>query len=560
MPRMRGRILGPRLLPRERWARLALALLVVFALARGLLWASTQPGWFAPDEDYHWLYTEYVLIEKTWPDLDEPFATQELFNTVRAIRQGIYYGGPRTEYRTDPRASLRALKRASGSREATGEPPRQVLHPPGYHLGAAVVDRIVTNEPAVVRLTAIRYYSACLGALLVFLSWALAAQVLAPTWQQLAVPSIVATQPQLAFSSATVSNDVLVACGFAAVLAWCTWLLRSQPDRRQGWSLGAVVGLALFAKTTALVVALLAAITLLFVWLTHRNRGRDVAGIAWRASAVTVALAGWWYVIMFLETGSPIGNKGTIAWNEPTSGWIASVQVWFLNFQSAWDWLRDVYWNYWVFQFPYEVGPTDGWEFVPFAAALVGLAGLVLLIWRSCRTLFDPARPTLRQAIVLAGAPIGVTLPFFLLDMWRATHGMPFITATGRFSLAAYSAVATLFVLGLNELAGKRAWRSAVLVCGGVALSFAYYIHTYAVWGLERYYGSLGDALYHATWDKPRWVTETFVWTLAVIACVSFVAAWIVVGVTHWRRRMTSASSMVERRKTEMGVRVGDHA
>ena len=147
MARMRGLFLGPRLLPNERWARLALALLVVFALARGLLWASTQPGWFAPDEDYHWLYTEHVLIEKTWPYLDEPFATQELFNTVGGIAQGVYYGGPRTDYRADPRASLRALERVGGSREATGEPPRQVLHPPGYHVGAVVVDRIVTNDP-----------------------------------------------------------------------------------------------------------------------------------------------------------------------------------------------------------------------------------------------------------------------------------------------------------------------------------------------------------------------------------------------------------------------------
>ena len=187
-------------------------------------------------------------------------------------------------------------------------------------------------------------------------------QVLARTWQQLAVPAIVATQPQLAFSSATISNDVLVACGFAAVLAWCAWLLRIEPDRRQGWTLGAVVGVALLAKTTALVAGLLAALTLLLAWCTHRQRGRDVAGMAWRASAVTVALAGWWYVIMFLETGSPIGNKGAVAWNEPTSSLIAAVQVWFLNFQSAWDWLRDAYWNYWVFQFPYEVGPMDGWE------------------------------------------------------------------------------------------------------------------------------------------------------------------------------------------------------
>ena len=90
MPRVPRLKHHPRLLPRERWARIALVLLVLFTLVRGVLWASTQPGWFAPDEDYHWLYTEYVLIEKSWPHLDKPFATQELFNSAVAIQQGQY--------------------------------------------------------------------------------------------------------------------------------------------------------------------------------------------------------------------------------------------------------------------------------------------------------------------------------------------------------------------------------------------------------------------------------------------------------------------------------------
>ena len=128
---------------------------------------------------------------------------------------------------------------------------------------------------------------------------------------------------------------------------------------------------------------------------------------------------------------------------------------------------------------------------------------------------------------MLAGAPIGVTLPFFLLDMWRATHAMPFITATGRFSLAAYSAVATPVLCSASTSSGEACLALSRPRLRGVALSFIYYIHTYAVWGLERYYGSLGDALYHATWDKPRWVTETFLWTLASIAFVSFMGAWI---------------------------------
>jgi hypothetical protein len=528
VPELRHR---PRLLPGARWAKVALVLLIVFTLARGLLYASTQPGWLAPDEDYHWLYTEYLLINKTWPDLDKPFATQEIYNTVRAIDQGAYYGGPRQGYSADPRSSLRKLEREPTIRDATGEPPRQVLHPPLYHLGAALVDRLVTNQVAPVRLTAIRYYSAALGALLVFLSWLLAAQVLTRAWQQLSVAAVVATQPMLAFSSATISNDISTACAYAAVLAWCAWLLSTKPDVRQGYGLGLLVGLALLSKSTALVLVAVAVLTLLLLWRTWPQLGREVRGLALRAGAVMVVLAGWWYVVVLVETGSPLGTQGAVASATPHPPLIAVAQVWFVNLDAAWDWLGSAYFSYWVFQFPYEAAPLNGWEIVPLVGVAAGLIGLVLFAFRARGTLLDMSRPALRQAIVVASAPIGVALPFFFLDMRRYNDGLPFLVATGRFSLAAYSAVATLFVLGLCELAGRRQLVQYAIVGLAVAVSLAYYVHTYAVWGLERYYAPLDGVLGRAIWDKPAWVTEGFLIALIAIGAIAFLGAVLAVAI-----------------------------
>lgn len=525
VPRLKHR---PRLLPKERWARIALVLIVLFTLIRGVLWASTQPAWFAPDEDYHWLYTEYLLIEKSWPHLDKPFATQELYFSAVATEQGQYYPGPRQVYNGDPRRSLRELERWPGLREATGEPPRQVLHPPLYHLGAALVDRLVTWELAPVRLTAIRYYSACLGALMVFLAWLLAAQVLERPWQQLAVPAIVATQPMLAFSSATVTNDILTACAFTAVLAWCAWLLRSRPDPRQGYGLGLLLGLALLSKSTGLVLLGIAALTLLLLWRTWPQLAGATRGLALRAGAVTAMVAGWWYVVLVSETGSLLGTEGPLA-TASLSPPIATARLWFVDLGAAWDWIRDAYSAYWVFQFPYEVGPLGGWELVPLGAAAVGLVGLFVLLKRTRGTVFDPGRPVLRQALVLGAAPVGVTVPFFLLDMKRNHEGLSFLVATGRFSLAAYAAVATLFVCGLCELSGGRSRVQFAVIGAAVALSFAYYVHTYAVWGLERYYGPLDGVLSRAIWDKPRWVTEGFLEALIVLGGITAVGALVAV-------------------------------
>jgi Dolichyl-phosphate-mannose-protein mannosyltransferase len=547
MPPVRELKHRPRLLPPDRWARIALVLLVVFALVRGLLWASTQPAWLAPDEDYHWLYTEYLLINKTWPDLDEPFATQELYIAANATAQGEYYGGPRTHYSSDPRRSIRLLEKAPTNRAATGEPPRQVLHPPLYHLGAALVDRLVTNQVAPVRLTAIRYYSAALGALLVFLSWLLATQVLARHWQQLAVAAIVATQPMLAFSSATVSNDILTACAYTAVLAWCAWLLGTKPDVRQGYGLGLVLGVALLSKSTALVLLGVALLTVLLLWRTWPGLGRSVRGLALRAGAVTAVLAGWWYAVILIETGSPLGTEGAVASAAPHGPLIATAKVWFVNLDAAWDWIGSAYFSYWVFQFPYEVPPLDGWEIVPLIGAAAGIVGLVLFVLRARATLLDSARPALRQALVVASAPLGIVVPFFVVDMRRQDQGLPFLVATGRFSLAAYAAVATLFVLALCELAGRRQFIQYGIVGVAVAASLAYYVHTYAVWGLERYYAPLDGVLGRAIWDKPMWVTEEFLAALVVIGAIAFLGAVLAV-VVGIRRTADQATHEVPSR------------
>src|SRR4029453_3033223 len=62
----------PRFLPQARWAKWALAFLLVFTLVRGGMWAMTQPYFWAPDEDYHYLYVEYLTTQHPLPSPDNP--------------------------------------------------------------------------------------------------------------------------------------------------------------------------------------------------------------------------------------------------------------------------------------------------------------------------------------------------------------------------------------------------------------------------------------------------------------------------------------------------------
>ena len=116
-----------------------------------------------------------------------------------------------------------------------------MLHPPGYYLPAAVLDKVLWSKDAVTRLTGLRYYDALLGAFTIFFAWLLAAQILAREWQQLAAAALASLQPILAFSASTLTNDVGVALTLTATLAWCAWMLRGPPRARQGIGLGVAI-------------------------------------------------------------------------------------------------------------------------------------------------------------------------------------------------------------------------------------------------------------------------------------------------------------------------------
>jgi len=148
-----------------------------------------------------------------------------------------------------------------------------------------------------------------LGALTVFFAWLLAAQILAREWQQLAAAAVASLQIILAFSASIVSNDVGVAVTMTATLAWCAWMLRAPPQRRQGIVLGLLLSISLLTKATELSLLLVVAVVLAVLWRTHSDARKEF----WRVAAWTVliplVLAAWWYVHMKIVTHSFLGRR-----------------------------------------------------------------------------------------------------------------------------------------------------------------------------------------------------------------------------------------------------------
>ncbi len=101
-----------------------------------------------------------------------------MYRTQVLTHEGGYFGGPRTNFKGPPHAVLAALGPEVAYRKPSPPKPRPVLHPPGYYLPDVLIDNLLWNKVSVTRLTAMRYYSAALGALTVYLAWLLAAAVL----------------------------------------------------------------------------------------------------------------------------------------------------------------------------------------------------------------------------------------------------------------------------------------------------------------------------------------------------------------------------------------------
>jgi Dolichyl-phosphate-mannose-protein mannosyltransferase len=535
----------PRLLPHSRWAQVALLLLVLFALLRSVLWASVQPAFFAPDEDYHWNYINYLVVKHTVPSLNKGEYTAELYATVGLTDEKQYFAGPRTKYDGHPHQILHELPGPGASRTPGLPKPRPVLHPPAYYLPAAVIDKLLWSKVSVTRLTAMRWYSAALGALTVYFAYLLAAAILAREWQRLAAASLVSLQTILGFSASTLTNDVGVAAALTATMAWCAWMLRSPPSRRQGIGLGVLFSIAIMVKATMLSLIIVIAATLLLQWRTFPEaRGELRRMLAWLVG-IPLVLTGWWYALLLINTHSILGERGSLtAAHGPGPGISHAPSI-------ASRWLGDIYRSYWFDYNYYEVRTEDVWFWAPVAGMVITAAGFVLFCARRGRRLFWRDDIEVRPVLLIVFTALVLLLPPWALDTLRGVRGLPFVTAQARFIAPAYPGLAVIAVLALRELTrgARRAFPIAVAVL--VAANFVLFCHTWVVWTLERFYGPIHGhwlrALLHASYDKPAFITQWSLLAFGLGALTCFVAGYIIAVVGSVRERRIAAPAAYDR-------------
>ncbi len=515
----------PKLLPATSWARWSLALLIAFTFAKGLVWAVTIPSFWAADEDYHFLYVESLTTQQQLPDRDRPLFPAEYNAAVTATDYDAYGQGPRKRFVGDPKRSVRELGQLPDSARDPVEVGRGVgiVHPPLYHVTAAAVNASMGDASILTRVTVVRFLSALLGALAVYLTWLLAAQVLRRFLHQFLAALLLAMQPIFSYMTGVVNHDAaLVAC-FTAALAMMLFLVRTPPRPVQGLWLGGAVALALLIKATALVLLPLALLAYATQGLVYREHWRQAARSAGLAAVGVLVLAGWWYVHAKLAYGSFTGAATSLSDSsqsplaEGDRGILATSIGDLVHYAREWTALtyRTYWWNFLWFDAPRTNSP---WFYVPMATGALGMLGLLRIVWWKRRALLDPDDPLLRQVGLMLAAAIAIVLPFLGVDLVRKADGLGFFVNGGRYLIPAFGAVAVLFIVGIRGLVGERLWTPALLLAAAVATVFN--LRVYETHYLNRYfgYGDAGDLLRRLSFDRPEFVTPA---TIVAVICLS---------------------------------------
>jgi 4-amino-4-deoxy-L-arabinose transferase-like glycosyltransferase len=266
-----------------RFARIGLAaILIAFCALATLQSLATRLQW-GPDEPGHIIYVESLALDGRFPTLthgeEENAYLPGAARTHESHQPPLYYALAALVWR----AFRGLLDQMVTFTDQTGAQQRFVA-------------------PGPVR--PVRLLSVVFGATALLLIWATARTVFPgrpEIW--LSGTALIAFTPMFTYVSGVINNDSLLTVAFAAT-AW-SWarMLRFGARTKDLLLLGALLGLAMNVKETAIA---LVPLSLLVVGLepgaqTWPRRLRNAAAVL----AITVAIAAWWSVRKWLIYGSP---------------------------------------------------------------------------------------------------------------------------------------------------------------------------------------------------------------------------------------------------------------
>lgn len=430
----------------SRTAR-ALGVLVGVYLFLGGVYLFTTPPFEKPDEQWHYAYVAHIATRGSLP----PLVREAALNPAQQIA-----GHPPLYY-----ALAAGVVRLLGLDVSQPPPPNNPFW--AYPAPGTVPDNknifLHSHANAYPAVWLLRGLSLLFGVALPPLTFALARELRLGLRPALLAAALIALHPQYLFIAGSVSNDALVA-SLAAAALWL--LLRALPDTtswRVWWLFGGAAGLAAAAKTNAIVLPALGAITAIWLAVERRN-----LRIAWQGVGASLGgwllIAGGWYARNLVQFGDPFGvavhtapfpqGAGLTLADVPQQIAVTSITFW-----AAFGWTNILLpdWAY------------SGWHILE-VAALAGLLAAGPSLWRerSTRTSYGVIavflilmvaayvwwvtrlHGTLGRLLFPALTPLMLLLIIGLRRLW---HGLPYVAVmyTGTMALLGPAAILPAYQL-----------------------------------------------------------------------------------------------------------------
>lgn len=216
-----------------------LALLTLFAVARGTYWAVTLEIWSPSDEAQHFGYVKSLATGEGIPTVGRDRLSDEVMAIAKASPTYFARSRPYLSQAADPHWGS-----AAQQYEGIQGPVYYALMVPAYWIGSAISPLAAAY--------AVRLASVLLAALAVPLAWLLARRLLPDrplAW--LLGPALLVCVNGFMATAATVGNDTIVVTGTALALVLAS-RAASRSTLAPAFLAGATAGLVFVGKTTAL--------------------------------------------------------------------------------------------------------------------------------------------------------------------------------------------------------------------------------------------------------------------------------------------------------------------
>ncbi len=412
-------------------------LLAVFSLT-GLAYSLVVPPFETPDEIYHYAFARHLAAgnglpvqgpEKTGPWEQEGSQPPLYYSLVALATAGIDQGGLESFAVQNPRANL-------------GDP-----HQPGnknFMLFSAQRRPLAGVNLA---LHVGRWVSLVLGTFTVFLTYLLARHAFPKDrGSRLLSTAIVATIPQFAFISASLTNDNMITVVSAASLV-CLAALGGRTEGKgiRWWEwvgLGLLLGLGALSKLQGLGLLPLCAYAFVLYGRRQSDWGTPLRG-ALLVGGVVVIVAGWWYNRNNLLYGDPFGTTNLLSVTgqrvEPLTlpGLYGELRGLQMSFWGIFGWFSILLpsWTYTLFELLTALALAGA--FISLLRSLVASRGSGALEGKGVYTV----------SISWAWALISLALLAYWISVAQGSQG--------RLLFPAISALAVVAVVGLRFWAGK---------------------------------------------------------------------------------------------------------